>query len=98
MSMDKYQYEEWCNAGKPVTGPARLARDEETCIRNVVAPLLEQAIGKVVMPMIAESEARLRREFRSLARRARLRRWSKKDADRFAEEYVQRLPKVEDVK
>jgi hypothetical protein len=68
--------------------------DRQCEIRAIVAPLLEEVIGKVVMPMIAESEARVRRELRSLTRKSRLRRWSKKDAERFVESYVQSLPKV----
>jgi hypothetical protein len=115
MSMDKYQYEEWCSAGKPVTGPARLARDEEKRVRAIVEPVLEERVRAIcepmlrrlcrpelmramVQPMVDEAKSELRREFRSLTRRARLRRWSRKDAERFAESYVQNLPKVKDIK
>jgi hypothetical protein len=52
----------------------------------------------MVQPMVDEAKSELRREFRSLTRRARLRRWSRKDAERFAESYVQNLPKVKDIK
>jgi hypothetical protein len=73
-------------------------RSEEEKIRAVVGPMFEKVLRTIVMPMIAESEARLSREHRSLLRRARLRRWSRKDAERFAQNYVQNLPKAEDVK
>jgi hypothetical protein len=43
----------------------------------------EARIRKIVAPMITESEDRLRREFRSLARRARLRRWDRSEIDRY---------------
>jgi hypothetical protein len=44
---------------------------------------IEEALRIVVAPMIEQAKADLRREFRSLARRARLRRWSRKDIERF---------------
>jgi hypothetical protein len=50
MSMDKYQYEEWCSAGKPVTGPARLARDEEKRVRAIVEPVLEERVRAICEP------------------------------------------------
>jgi hypothetical protein len=43
----------------------------------------EARIREIVAPMVAESEERLRREFRSLARRARLRRWDRSEIDRY---------------
>jgi hypothetical protein len=98
MSMDKYQYDEWCSAGKPVTGPARLARDEEKKVRAIVGPLLEETLRTIVLPEIERAKSDLRREYRSLMRRARLRRWSRKDAERFAQTYVQSLPKASDMK
>jgi hypothetical protein len=56
---------------------------EEARIRAVVKPLINQVLEQIVVPLIAKSEADLRREFRSLVRRARLRRWSRQEIDRY---------------
>jgi hypothetical protein len=63
--------------------PRDADRQQEAKIRQVVGPMFEKVLRTIVLPAIAESEARLRREHRSLLRRARLRRWSRKDIDRY---------------
>jgi hypothetical protein len=80
-------------------------QSEEARVREIVIPLIARAYQLAMNDLRAEFRSaddvvkeHLRRELRSLTRRARLRRWSKKDAERFAQTYVQSLPKASDIK
>jgi hypothetical protein len=72
-------------------------KSEEEKIRQIAIPLIARAISVFTNDLRREFLAadevmreHLRREFRSLTRRARLRRWSKADIQR----YVDSLPKA----
>jgi hypothetical protein len=73
-------------------------KSEEAKIRRACIPLIARAFQLAMNDLRAEFKSadevvkeHLRRELRSLTRRARLRRWSRADIDRF----IQSKPKVQ---
>jgi hypothetical protein len=78
--MPDHIWRRWMRDGHPPLGK----KSEADRIRAAVAPMFELMMREV-LTAVDEKQAELRREFRSLARKARLRRWDRKDIQRFVD-------------
>jgi hypothetical protein len=79
--MPDHLWKRWMRDGHP---PMGRRQSEAERVRDMVAPLLE-LVTREVLVAVDEKLAELRKEFRGLARKARLRRWDRKDIQRFVD-------------